>query len=344
MKDFQQVLRMLMESDETVPDKASPPPTSFSGGVDDATNAAEAFSAFANEHKQMYSQFKGVVGSAEKQLDALQLHSVSFNRSMGSRPDPSTFAAQAPRPKFDRSRVAALQSDLSGMRPQAAPGAVPEHTSILEADGADMMKTSEFIKGAKEALTGALAQYETQLTELIKRTKNKMQEFAGQATGMAANQESLQKKIEELQANFEQASGQVGNLTQRVSSLEQNGRAEDQGEIKKLSSELQNLGAALQQKQAEAEDLAKSLGDVATRASDAMQDMMSKIEELEQYSDELYQQYEKLHSAYSSLHKRAKEQQMISAPEHVRNYGKFDLIEHLSRAKAKDAKKNSADW
>lgn len=333
-----------MEGDESVPDKAAPPPTSFSGGVEDATNAAEAFSAFANEHKQIYGQFKGVVGSAEKQLDALQQHAVSFNRSMGSRPDPSTFAAQAPRPKFDRSRVAALQSDLSGMRPQAAPGAVPEHTSILEADGADMMKTSEFIKGAKEALTGALAQYETHLTELIKRTKAKMQEFAGKATGMAANQESLQKKVEELQANFEQASGQVGNLVQRVSSLEQHGRAEDQGEIKKLSGELQNLGAALQQKQAEAEELAKSLGDVATRASDAMQDMMSKIEELEQYSDELYQQYEKLHAAYSSLHKRAKEQQMISAPEHVKNYGKFDLIEHLSRAKAKDSKKNSADW
>jgi predicted nuclease with TOPRIM domain len=338
MKDFQDVLKkMFSESDDFMPPEVTSPPTKFSGRVEDADTASDAFSAFSAEHKAIYGPFKQALQVADKNLTAMLSHATSFNRSMGQRPEPAEFAPPPQMKKFDRSRVAALQSDLAGMN---KPTGMPESFNVLEADE---MKNTDFIKQTMAAMNAASSQYEKGLNDLIKRTKGKMAELTASQSGVAASQEELQKKVSDLQADFETASGEVNKLAARVQALEASGRAEDHSMIQKLSSELEGLAKSLESKQAETEALAKSLGDVSGRASQNMEEMLAQIDELEKYSSDLHEKYTKLHKAYKSIYDRSQAQTMIAAPEHVKNYGKFDLMEHLSRAKSK-AKKTAADW
>ena len=243
---------------------------------------------------------------------------------------------------FDRSRVAALQNDLNGMKKVPENYVVENEEEIEGETPAGAVKSTDFIKQTTVLLQKALATYESSLSQLVERAKGKMSEFAGKQSGMEASQEEMQQKIKQLQSDFDSASKQVEELVTRVGHLETSGRNEDQAAIQQLNSELVELSKSLEEKKAQAEQLSNTLGDISGRASAGIEEMLKHIDELENYSADLYEKYKKLHGAYEKLHAKSMAHRNIATPEHVKNYGKFDLLEHLSRAKSKD--KNSMDW
>ena len=164
------------------------------------------------------------------------------------------------------------------------------------------------------------------------------QEFKELQTQSKADLAEAQKTIKELRAALEKATQtsaldsdkmvihqqDIARLTQEV--------AAKATHVERLESKLtiarERLVAAAQAHSSDKETFARTL-DVYEQLQEKYKQEVASITTLKDQAVDKYNEF---------LGKNT-----LPTPEHVQNYGKFDLLEHLAKAKKKD-KKNAADW
>jgi hypothetical protein len=134
MKDFQDVLRHMIEMDGVDPTAGDPTaaaPAKPGVSLDAATNPADAFLAYKRELEGLWGNMKGILGHADQALANLEteINDYLSDAMPVGKVDAAVDAAyktQRARPTIDRSAIQAMTSKArTAANPTPAPGAAP---------------------------------------------------------------------------------------------------------------------------------------------------------------------------------------------------------------------------
>lgn len=179
---------------------------------------------------------------------------------------------------------------------------------------------------------------EGDLKSAEERYKQLDQEFKELQAKSKEDLATAEKTIKELRAALEKAT--------QSSAMDSDKLAIHQQDIVRLTQEISDKAAHVERLEAKLEIARQRLVQTAQAHSSDKETFAKAIDVYEQ----LQEKYKQEIGNITALKDQAvdKYNDLLGStttptPEHIQNYGKFDLMEHLARAKAKD-KKNAADW
>jgi hypothetical protein len=125
MRDFQAILRLMIEGDEAA---AADPGAAPSVTLDAATTPSQAYMAYRREASKLIGDLEFAMAQADKQLAAMSGHASAYKDTVKTKDQLQQhlgqFQTATPRPTIDRSKIAAMVGKYKGAAP-AAPAPSP---------------------------------------------------------------------------------------------------------------------------------------------------------------------------------------------------------------------------
>jgi len=238
--------------------------------------------------------------------------------------------------------------------PPAAP--VAAKPAPMRNIGQDFATAKKTITMMLTKLGHAFDEYSTRMGRLNMALQQKIGPLGASATGAQERIAQLEQDYEELQKSsqeqLQQAERTIADLRQQLKDAASAGATDSerlriaQGEIRGLeqtvadkSAAVENLMARLEKARGRLQAGAAAHDTDRKEFAQAMDAYEAQLEQLKQANAELQQTAEEAVEKFNKLLGGVQR----ATPEHVKNYGKFDFMEHLARAKSKE-KKNAADW
>lgn len=255
-----------------------------------------------------------------------------------------------------------MNKKLNEMTPPVAP-ASPAKPAPTRNIGQDFAAAKKTISMMLTKLGHAFDEYSTRMSRLNMALQNKIGPLGAGASGAQDRIAQLEQDYQELkqtsQDQLQAAEATIADLRKQLQdALDTGGQ---HGELLRIAQqEMRALEQTISDKSVAVQKLMASLdtakGRLQARAKDhdadrqkfaagvdeyeaKLQQYEAKLEELKQANGELEAARDEAVDKFNKLLSGVTK----ATPEHTRNYGKFDLMEHLAKAKKKD-KKNSADW
>lgn len=382
MKDFQDLLKLVVEMDESLPSdpKKMVKPGTFAGTLEDSTNPTEAFQAFKAEHGTLTNSLKGEVEEITSYLTKLGMKTKNFAQSVqSSKFDTKNLPADPKkmmRPTgLDKGKLDAMKAYWNPTPPATGTAPATESAKHEAFDYDGNMATDESIRQARTYLNTAFGKFTESVNQLVARMTTKMGQFTGQMSDTAASLDEYKKKYAELETRYKEVNQQAGDSTVKLHELGNKikeleaatGDAETNRtlvmQLRKTLEEAHEQSNAIREKSEAAMKEIKSqlqaaqsreagMSAAKTAAAGSHQDFFDSYSKLENYLDQLQAEYEKVSEDVISLKKKIESMAGTATGftslgdkfDHHKPKGKFDLREHLERARLKQGRKANSGW